>query len=267
MSIRLYNVTTTIPKYFNGQWKWNEKAEQFEFYHTRDDSIPDCALPAPRLKFGIQFKDYMDEIEENIFRQTFARRPESKDCDVITLQDIKDVAIFSAPAGSYTASVIEFMHTETYDQFLNDLVIYFEYFLKLVEFLMIRRDEIKSKMRNMVSVEIEQALSGYLVQYRLLLAREYSLIITGSGDTKSFHHLANKSKQSKTLKDSLFFNTVLCFSMRIVWIALHRKSYKIIGTLCLSIHFGKFTQIAIHKKKGKSTIGVGGERRAKGIDL
>lgn len=174
MSLRLYNVTTTIPKYVSGHWKWNESLEQLEFFNTTINVKPDCELPAPKLKFGIQFKDYMNEIEENIFRQIFRRPDYSNDSDVITIQDIKDVALFTAPADSVSNKFIKFLHTETCDLFLNDLIIYFEYFLKLVEFLLIRRDELKIKIRDMKSVQIERMLAEYLVQYRLILARDYS---------------------------------------------------------------------------------------------
>lgn len=232
MTLRLYKATTAIPKYSSGDWHWNDKSETFEFKPTAIKTLPDCALPAPQLKFGIQFKDYMDEIDENIFRETF-RRPEwSRDSDVITIQDIKDVALFSAPPNSYTKKIVDFVHTETVDQFLNDLIIYFEYFLKLVEFLLIRRDEVREKLLDTRSVQIEKMLSAYLVQYRLVLAREYSKIVMGSAgygrDVAAFHHLANKSKRSKTEKDSTFFETFICLCTRVVWIAMHRKSYAVI---------------------------------------
>lgn len=229
MSLRLYNVSTTIPKYVSGQWSWNKPKECIRFRRTTIDKLPDCALPAPRLKFGIQFKDYMDEIEEDLFLQKFARPGYSKDSDVITIQDIKDVALFTAPRGSYTRNLVKFLHTPTVDEFFNDLIIYFEHFLKLVEFLIIRRDEMQTKILDTRSVRLEKMLAEYLVQHRLLLAREYSKIVLGWKDTSRYHHLANRSKQSKTEKDSLFFETFLCFCTRIVWIAMHRKSYSVIG--------------------------------------
>lgn len=229
--LRLYNVTTAIPRYCSGQWNFHSRHERFEFHRSTDDTSPACPNPAPRLIYGLQFKDYMDEIEENIYRRRFRRRETSADSDVITIQDIKDLALFTAPVGAVSAKVIEFLHTETFDRFINDLIIYFEYFLKLVEFLMIRRDELKSKMRDAQSLRVERMLAAYLVQYRLILAEEYSHIIMGSGDVSRFHHLANKSKQSNTVKDSLFSETVLSLCMRILWIAMHRKSYKVIGEM------------------------------------
>lgn len=229
MTLRLYNVTTAIPKYYNGQWTWNKRTEKFEFYNTSFDSTTTGETTELRSKFGTQFKNYMNEIEENTFRHKFARSDSSRDADVITIQDIKDVVLFLTEDGALSHSVLEFLHTESYDQFLNYLIIYFEYFLKLVEFLMIRRDEIKEKMRDGRSVQIERMLSDCIAQTRLLLAREYSKIVLGCKDFQTFHHLANKSKQSKTGKDSIFYETVFCICKQAVWIAMHRKCYNIIG--------------------------------------
>lgn len=229
MSLRLYNVSTTIPKYVSGHWSWHNRSECIRFQQNPIDKLPDCALPAPKLKFGIQFKDYMDEVEEDLFLEQFVRPEYSKDSDVITIQDIKDVALFTAPRNSYSCNLIKFIHSPTVDEFFNDLIIYFEHFIKLVEFLIIRRDEVETKILDMRSVRLEQMLAEYLVQHRLLLAREYAKIVLGYKETATFHHLANKSKQSKTEKDSIFYETFICFCTRIVWIAMHRKSYSVIG--------------------------------------
>lgn len=229
MSLRLYNVSTTIPKYVSGHWSWHNRSECIRFQQNPIDKLPDCALPAPKLKFGIQFKDYMDEVEEDLFLEQFVRPEYSKDSDVITIQDIKDVALFTAPRNSYSCNLIKFIHSPTVDEFFNDLIIYFEHFIKLVEFLIIRRDEVETKILDMRSVRLEQMLAEYLVQHRLLLAREYAKIVLGYKETGTFHHLANKSKQSKTEKDSIFYETFICFCTRIVWIAMHRKSYSVIG--------------------------------------
>lgn len=229
MSLRLYKATTAIPKYCSGEWRWKSATETIEFQNTTIETLPDSALPAPRLKFGIQFKDHMNEIDENIFRETFRRPDYSRDADVITIQDIKDVALFTAPQNAISNNVISFVHSHTVDEFLNDLIVYFEYFLKLVEFLLIRRDEVQEKLLDMRSVQIEKMLASYLIQYRLILAREYSKIVMGYRDMAPFHHLANKSKKSKTEKDSAFFESFICLCTRVVWIAMHRKSYAVIG--------------------------------------
>lgn len=55
-------------------------------------------------------------------------------------------------------------------------------------------------------------------------------MVLGQNDLIHFHHLANKSKQSNTVRDSIFYETFMCFCVRIIWIAMHRKAYSTIGT-------------------------------------
>lgn len=176
MSIRIYKADQIVPKYYNGKWKWNSKTETCEFEYTGAPATPDHAILAPEIKFGIQFKDYMSQLEETIFRNEFVRPHYSKDSDVITIQDIKNIVLFLCDT-QITNKFVDFFHTPTVDQVLNDLIIYFEYFLKVVEFLLIRRDESKmGKVRNLDSAHIEKMLGEYLCQYRLILARDYSKV-------------------------------------------------------------------------------------------
>lgn len=165
----------------------------------------------------------------------FVRPNSSNDSDVITIQDIKNLVLFLVLPNQISNQFIEFFHCDTVDQFLNDLIIYFEYFLKIVEFLLIRRDEMsnvdgRSKIHNMHSISIDRILSKYLSQYRLILAREYSRIIVGAGDTQQFHHLNNKQQKSLTNKDRSFYEILICVATRIVWIGLHRRAFAVIDS-------------------------------------
>lgn len=64
MSLRLSNDTFEA-KYHNGKWSWNDKNNKIEFVSLRSEVVlPDYAVPAPKIKFGIQFKDYLDQYEE-----------------------------------------------------------------------------------------------------------------------------------------------------------------------------------------------------------
>lgn len=97
--------------------------------------------------------------------------------------------------------------------------------------MLIRRDELKGpqgKVRNMDTVHVERMLSEYLCQYRLILARDYSKLTLGQGDLKRYHHRENKMRISMTDKDRTLFETFLCFATRVVWIAMHRRAYKVI---------------------------------------
>lgn len=66
-----------------------------------------------------------------IFRNKFVRPEYSKDSDVITIQDIKNLVFFTTPDKNLVNIFIEFFYQKTIDQFLNDLIIYFEHFIKV----------------------------------------------------------------------------------------------------------------------------------------
>lgn len=63
MSIPLF-VEDIIPKYVNGKWTFNDKRKTFVFKQTGDPRPPDYEVKAPKLKFGIKFRDSMSQIEE-----------------------------------------------------------------------------------------------------------------------------------------------------------------------------------------------------------
>jgi len=64
MALRL-SYDLFVPKYKSGKWYWNDEFEKFEFVQIGNQAkIPDYSVPSPKLKFGIQFKDYMDQVEE-----------------------------------------------------------------------------------------------------------------------------------------------------------------------------------------------------------
>lgn len=64
MSLRLCE-DTIIPVYKNGRWTWNSSTETFEFVqNVGKEGLPDYAIPAPQIKYGYQFKDHMDQVEE-----------------------------------------------------------------------------------------------------------------------------------------------------------------------------------------------------------
>lgn len=63
MSLPLF-VEDIIPKYVNGKWIFNDKTKKFEFQQINEVPPPDYEIKAPKLKFGIQFRDSMSEIDE-----------------------------------------------------------------------------------------------------------------------------------------------------------------------------------------------------------
>ncbi|XP_054741131.1 protein phosphatase 1 regulatory subunit 36-like [Anastrepha obliqua] len=221
---RIYT-TTFVPKFCNGQWVWNANQERIEFEDTKDaelvkeDYVNTC---------GFNFSKTVNQLEELIFRQEFQRSDLTHDADVILVQDIKNIVLFLAPSEIITTDFIHFLHTFTVDRFLRALIIYFEYYLKMVEFVLIRRDEIageKAQIQSEDTNEIKRVYSTHLIQHRLLLAREYSTIIMGDGEMKGFYHITPIVNISHSIKDKRFHEAFLAFSTQVVWIAMHRRAY------------------------------------------
>lgn len=207
-------ISIFIPKYPYGVWTLKESEL--------------CFMPEPIMDKSADeiFKRSITPAEELLFETQFRRGSCSRDGDVVTIQDIKDVVLFLAKPKRLTATFIDFFHTETVDTFLNDLVIYFEYYLQLLEFMVIRRDEMRGpewKLRSTDSDCVEYMLSEYMTQYRILLGRSYSRIILGQGDVRTFHHMANGMHQSYSGKDQLFTELFFACCKQFVWIAHHRR--------------------------------------------
>ncbi|XP_013101496.2 protein phosphatase 1 regulatory subunit 36-like [Stomoxys calcitrans] len=190
---------------------------------------PLAAIPSDEKHItigGFQFLNTMDKVEEMIFSQEFQRSDTTYDADVILLQDIKNLVLFLAPTDIITKEFVHFVNTETVHSLLKVLIMYFEYFLKLMEFIVIRREETKAekaRMQTQQSTEIKRIFSANLSQYRLLLAREYSKILLGNGDMKKFYHLKPLVNISQTLKDQRFHEGFLAFCTLVVWVAQQRR--------------------------------------------
>jgi len=231
-----------VPKYINGIWQWNVGDEkiQFESLVKGGGRVVDNYLNIN----GFHFKNQMNQIEEMIFRQEFQRSETAHDADVILMQDIKNLVLYLSPAKILSKNFIRFVHTKEVDRFFKALVIYFEYFLKMVEFVLIRRDEIagpRAKIQSGQSIDMKRVFSCRLTQYRLILAREYSIILLGEGDMATYYHITPIINISKSIRDQAFHEAFLAFSQHFVRIALHRRAYDVIdsemGRLFRSEHF------------------------------
>ncbi|XP_073811938.1 protein phosphatase 1 regulatory subunit 36-like [Musca autumnalis] len=180
---------------------------------------------------GYKFKRTLNQVEEMIFCQEFQRPDTTHDSDVILIQDIKNLVLFLAPTEMTTKNFVNFLNTESVHSLFKALIIYFEYFIKILEFTLIRREEMvgeRAQMQNQDSIEIKRIFSAHLSQYRLLLAREYSRILLGNGDMNKFYHMKPVVNISLSMKDQQFHECFLAFCTVLVWIAMHRKSFPVI---------------------------------------
>lgn len=260
--IRIH-IDNFVPKYVNGNWYWDDLKEclEFDYRSSATKNVEDTIVTG-----GYQFKLEIDQVEEVIFRQEFQRTDTTHDADVILIQDIKNLVMFLAPSEILTKEFVHFMNKRSVDAFLKALIIYFEYFLKLVEFTLIRRDEItgeEAQIQSNESTEIKRIYSAHLSQYRLLLAREYSNIVLGNGELKKFYHIKPIVNISQSIKDKSFHESFLAFCTQVVWIAMYRRDYPTIdmemNRLFRSEHFKltrndriQFTEVETSMLYGKN---------------
>lgn len=248
MSIRLFS-NDFVPKYVDGKWVWNERQQQIQFLKNRRDESLEYI---PKSVSWTKFKKCMNQAEEILFVEKFWRKPSSKDSDVIIMQDIKNLVLFLAVGDGMDGRFVEFFHAPIVDEFLNDLIIYFEYYFKFLEFLLVQRkrgDSTESKLRDKASMAMEVALSEYMDQYRIILAREYCQILLGADGARRFHHMANALKLSYKDLDLNLMETFASFCVQIAWIGMHRKNFDAIGRYLTEDDHFRTTRIIIFSRR------------------
>jgi hypothetical protein len=218
-------------KFKNGQWTWqpyddvNAKLKFHSHSAIVESDKKVTEHPHDETDVGLKFSNYIDEAEEKIFLEIFARpkNPSFIDGDVITIQDIKNLTLFTASSrskrGGLGGDFIEFLHTKIFDEFLHATIFYIEHFLLTLEFLLVRRDEnlIEGKIRDLLSMQVERFLSTQLTDRRLLMAREYSKILTNRG-----------KKFLSPEKDLIFYESLIDFATQCVYVAMHRRAFNAI---------------------------------------
>lgn len=161
-------------KFKSGHWTWGPGESKLKFHPHEDDkrvSIQNQAAGA-----AATYKQFINVAEEQIFREIFARPKGSFDSDVITLQDVKNLALFTRIPKS-TRNFLRTVHTDMFDEFLHSTIFYMDFFLLVLELLLIRRDETADgRIRDTFSIRVEQFLSKQLTDRRALMARDYSKV-------------------------------------------------------------------------------------------
>lgn len=222
------HVDSSAPKYQSGKWSWDEKADglhfqgHFDLEHANERYIETN---------GYKFLRTINQEEELIFRQVFVRPDTTYDADTVVINDVRDLVMFLMPKEFLSPKLIEFMHKPAVHRLIHALIIYFEYFLRMVEFILIRRDELYgnlAKIQSEQTNEMKRIFSLYLSQYRMLVARNYCIIIMGESDLKKFYHTKQIVNISSKIKDRIFHEHFLAICIQIVWITMHRRAYFII---------------------------------------
>lgn len=72
-----------------------------------------------------------------------------------------------------------------------------------------------------------------LSDLRSMVAREYTSLLLGIDDAKGYHHMSGMNNDSLSDKDRRLYEMMICYAVRVVWTALHRKYLGLIGNISL----------------------------------
>lgn len=161
-------------KFKSGHWTWGPGESKLKFHPHEDDKR--VSIQNQAAGPAASYKQFINVAEEQIFREIFARPKGSFDSAVITLQDIKNLALFTRTPKS-TQKFLRTVHSDMFDEFLHSTIFYMDFFLLVLELLLIRRDETADgRVRDTFSIRVEQFLSKQLTDRRVLMARDYSKV-------------------------------------------------------------------------------------------
>ncbi|CAK1551795.1 unnamed protein product [Leptosia nina] len=205
--------------YENGHWAWSDEDGQL---HDLPESQKSYDL-LPTSVANLEFKDDVDLLEQQRFRKYLQRKTE--EIDFVTLQDVKDIVLFTAPTTILSPSLICLLHNATMERFLRSLILFVQCYLQISDEMSNRTLELEMKVRTENSDKIELKFREDLEDLRLLVAKEYCIIILGEGSLAKYHHMGVNKRRSLSKKDAVFFETLVRVSIQIVWIAVGRKSY------------------------------------------
>ncbi|XP_022829621.1 protein phosphatase 1 regulatory subunit 36-like [Spodoptera litura] len=215
-----------IGLYENGHWAWNDRLEQMIYVshrHPQEEEVPLDFYLAPTNH--MQFREDVDLVEQMRYRRHFQRKLLPGHPDIISLQDIKDLVIYTAPVNFLSSRLINMLHTPTGERFLRALVLYCAYSLQVTEQMVLRNLELETKIRTTDSGILEDELRDNLSDIRVLVAKEYCVILTGADDMKPFHHMGPmKDKRSLPGKDARTFDIFVRLCVQIVYLALGRRN-------------------------------------------
>ncbi|KAJ8984696.1 hypothetical protein NQ317_004955 [Molorchus minor] len=169
------------------------------------------------------FKETVGNMSQVRFRKHYQRRAKLTEAEVATIQDCKDVALFTCNASLLSPEFIKYFHTKAMDDFLRALVVYFQYYFQIWNKMQVRRKEAARKLRQPIVTELENVVRDNLSDLRSMVSRNFAIMLLGYGDAKPYHHMANKNKESLSDKDRRLFETLMILTTRVIWIALFRK--------------------------------------------
>ncbi|XP_072941808.1 protein phosphatase 1 regulatory subunit 36-like isoform X1 [Epargyreus clarus] len=213
--------------YEDGHWVWDESTKALLFVSDLPPQLIETIQVPTKAPTGtVEFRDDVDLIEQIRFRRRYQRKLKPGQAEIITVQDIKDIALYTAPVNILSPMLINMLHLPTTERFIRALVLYCQYYLQIADEMANRIIELETKVRTPQCEIVENEYSNNLSDLRLLVAKEYSTMLIGGGDTKKFHHMGpQKKRRSLSDKDARLFETLLRVCVQIVWLALGRRSF------------------------------------------
>ncbi|XP_075972436.1 protein phosphatase 1 regulatory subunit 36-like [Anticarsia gemmatalis] len=213
--------------YEDGHWVWDESSGALLFVSDLPPKAVEAVqIPTKAPTGAIEFRDDVDLIEQIRYRRRYQRKLKPGQPDIITLQDIKDIAIYTAPVSILSPMLINMLHLPTTERFLRALILCTAYYLQVAEEMAHRILALETKVRTPDCEILEQEFRENLSDLRVLVAKEYCIMLIGGSDTKKFHHMGPaKKRRSLSDKDARLIETLIRMSVQIVWLALGRKSF------------------------------------------
>ncbi|XP_049865494.1 protein phosphatase 1 regulatory subunit 36-like [Pectinophora gossypiella] len=213
--------------YEDGHWMWNDCLGTLIFVSDAAEEEPVSTFVAIKAPLGnIEFRDNLDVMEQMRFRRRYMRKLRTGEPDVITLQDVKDIALFTAPTHIMNPLLINMLHLPTTERFIRALILCCQYYLQIEDKMAIRMKESETKVRTPMSETIENRYREDLADLRLLAAKEYCSMLLGAGELKKFHHMGKeKKRRSLADRDMRLFESLIRTSIQIIWMALGRKNF------------------------------------------
>ncbi|CAH2020600.1 unnamed protein product [Acanthoscelides obtectus] len=219
--------------YHNGVWIWDDHTNGLVYARDLKDVLHlqtsgtlgvSSQTPAPVSNF----KETLGQMSQLNFRKFYQRKVKLNEKDVVTLQDIKDVAIYTYTVSHLSLEFISYFHTKAMDNYLRSLIVYFQFYFQIWNKLQARRAEGARKLRQPVVNTLEDEIRDDLSDLRAIVARNYAVLTLGIGDAKQFHHMNNRNNVSLSDKDRRIFETFVVMSERVVYVALTRKYLSLI---------------------------------------
>ncbi|CAB3224903.1 unnamed protein product [Arctia plantaginis] len=213
--------------YEDGHWAWDESGGALLFVSDLPPKIVETIqIPTKAPTGAVEFRDDVDLIEQIRYRRRYQRKLKPGQSDAITLQDVKDIAIYTAPVNFLSPALINLLHLPTTERFLRAMILCSAYYLQVADEMAHRMLDLDTKVRTPDCEKIERQFRDNLSDLRVLAAKEYCIMLIGGADTKKFHHMGPaKKRRSLSDKDARLFETLLRMSVQIVWLALGRKSF------------------------------------------